>query len=229
MYSTEFDARIVSVNDGKYVVLDCTLFYPKSGGVSFDTGKLIRKSDGKEFNVVFVGKFKEEISHEVGEEGLEQGDEVLGQIDWVRRFMLMRCHTAAHILSGVFWNEGEVKISGNELDADGGRMDFTLENFDRGIIEKYVERANEIVEQNLPVVTYYISREELDSDPNLTKLAVGLPTDIERVRVVDIKGYDRQPDGGCHVRSTSEVGRISLTKTKNKGKNNRRMYFKIEN
>jgi len=179
--------------------------------------------------VVFVGKFKEEISHEVGEEGLEQGDEVLGQIDWVRRFMLMRCHTAAHILSGVFWNEGEVKISGNELDADGGRMDFTLENFDRGIIEKYVERANEIVEQNLPVVTYYISREELDSDPNLTKLAVGLPTDIERVRVVDIKGYDRQPDGGCHVRSTSEVGRISLTKTKNKGKNNRRMYFKIEN
>ncbi len=228
MSMKEFESKVISVNDGKYVVLDSTAFYPRSGGVACDTGKLVRSSDRREFKVVFVGKFKGDISHEVDEEGLQPGDIVKGIIDWKRRYALMRYHTAAHILSGVFWNEGSVKIGGNELDIDGGRMDFTLEGFDRTTIENFVDESNNVVERDLPVEIYYISRDELDNDPDLTKLAVGFPKDIERVRIVDIKGLDRQPDGGCHVSSTGEVGKIVLTKMKNKGKNHRRMYFSLE-
>jgi len=228
MKMQEFESEVVSVNDGKYIVLDRTAFYPRSGGVACDTGILTRYSDGKEFKVIFVGKFKGEISHEIEEEGLQQGDRVIGTIDWERRYTLMRYHTAAHILSGVFFNEGNVKISGNELDTKGGRMDFTLEDFDRAVIESYVDESNNVIERDLPVEISYISRDELEKDPDLTKLAVGFPEEIEEVRIVDIKGLDRQPDGGCHVNSTGEVGKIVLTKMKNKGKNNRRMYFSLE-
>jgi misacylated tRNA(Ala) deacylase len=228
MFLKEFEAKVVFVNDNT-VVLDRTAFYPRSGGVACDTGEIIRKSDGLEFKVIFVGKSEGEISHEVDHEGLKEGDEVIGRIEWERRYRLMRHHTAAHILSGAFWVKGNVKIGGNEIDIDGGRMDFTLEDFDRDKIESYVEKANEIVFQDLSVEIYHITREELEVDPNLTKLLMGLPEDIERVRIVDIKGFDKQPDGGCHVIHTSEIGRIKLTKMKNKGKNNRRMYFILEN
>lgn len=225
----EFEAKVTLAIDREHVALDQTAFYPRSGGVACDTGVLIRKSDGAEFKVMFVGKSDGEISHEVDLEGLKEEDEVIGRIDWERRYRLMRHHTAAHVLSGAFWKEGSVKISGNEIDVDGGRMDFTLEDFDREIIEGYVEKANEIVFQDLPVEIDYISREELEIDPDLTKLMMGLPENIDRVRIVDIKGFDKQPDGGCHVARTSEIGTIRLTKMKNKGKNNRRMYFVLEN
>jgi len=228
MYMREFESKVASVTNGKYVVLEDTAFYPKSGGVAGDAGSLIRESDGKEFKVVFVGKFKGNISHEVDADGLERGDKVKGIIDWDRRRMLMRYHTAAHVLSGIFWHEGRVKISGNEIDLDGGRMDFTMEDFNRQVIEGYVERSNEIVQRDLTVETYCISRDELDQDPNLTKLVAGLPKGIEEVRIVDIKGFDRQPDGGCHVKSTGEIGVIRLIKMKNKGKSNRRLYFELE-
>ena len=224
----EFEARVVSVKDGKYVMLDRTAFYPRSGGVANDTGKLIRKGDGKVFDVVFVGKLDGGISHEIGEPGLEIGDRITGVIDWERRSELMRYHTAAHVLSGAFWNEGKVKISGNELDIGQGRIDFTFDDFDKELIESFVDKANEAIENDLPVEVYHISRDELDSDPDMVKLAVGLPDSIKQVRIVDIKGLDRQPDGGCHVRSLGEVGRITVTKMKNKGKSNRRMYFVLE-
>ena len=78
-YLKEFDAKVVSITEGKFVTLDKTAFYPKAGGQANDTGKLIRKSDNKEFKVVFCGKFSGEISHEIepveGTE-LKEGDEV---------------------------------------------------------------------------------------------------------------------------------------------------------
>ena len=228
MCMKEFEARVVSVKDGKYAVLSRTAFYPKSGGVANDVGKLIRQEDGKVFDVVFVGKFNGEVSHEVGEEGLQPGDVVTGVIDWERRYELMRYHTAAHVLSGAFWNEGNVKISGNDLDVGQGRIDFTFEDFDKDVIGNFVAKANEAIENDLPVEVYYISRDELDNDPDMVKLAVGLPPSITEVRIVDIKGLDRQPDGGCHVKSLKEVGKIVVTKMKNKGKSNRRMYYTLE-
>ncbi|MBN2111981.1 alanyl-tRNA editing protein [Candidatus Woesearchaeota archaeon] len=227
-YLKEFDAKVVSVKDGKFVVLDKTAFYPASGGQAHDTGKLIRKSDNKEFKVVYVGKFSGEISHEIEGEGLQEGDEVHGVIDWERRYKLMRMHTASHVLSGVFQKEAGALITGNQLDTDKSRIDFSLENFDREKIDEYIRKSNDIIEKDLPIKIYKVPREEAEKDPSMVKLAKGLPEGIKELRIVEIETFDRQPDGGTHVKSTKEVGKIVFLKAKNQGANNRRVYFALE-
>ncbi|MFX0090510.1 MAG: alanyl-tRNA editing protein [Candidatus Hodarchaeota archaeon] len=226
MMLKEFEAEVVSVTDRKYVGLDQTAFYPKSGGVANDEGTLTRGNDV--FQVVYVGKFKGKISHEISSDGLQVGDKVVGKLDWNRRYNLMRHHTAAHVLSGIFFNHSSAKITGNDITLGQGRIDFNIENFDRSLIEDYVEKANEIIRQDLPVEVYNMERTELDQHPDLTKLAMGLPKGISNVRIVDIKGFDRQPDGGCHVLALKEIGTITIKKIVNKGKNNRRLYFNLE-
>ena len=99
-YLKEFEAKVESVKDDKYVILDKTAFYPLGGGVAYDTGVLLK--DDKEFPVVYVGKFNDKISHEVSKPGLKQGDKVIGIIDWERRYKLMKLHTAAHLLASIF-------------------------------------------------------------------------------------------------------------------------------
>lgn len=227
MLLKEFEAEVVSVQDGKFIVLDQTLFYPKSGGIANDEGILVRGSDT--FNVVYVGKFSGQISHEVDKEGLQVGDKVTGTLDWNRRYKLMRFHTAAHVLSGAFFKNLGAKITGNEISTlDQGRIDFNLENFDRKLIEEQVEKSNEIIQADYPVEVYSLQRSEVEKDPDLIKLAMGLPKNIEVIRIVDIKNFDRQPDGGCHVQSLKEIGKINIKKLVNKGKNNRRLYFEIK-
>lgn len=227
MYLKEFEAVVESVSEGKFIVLDQTAFYPKSGGVDNDSGIFRRLSDNKEFKVIFARKTENEISHEVEETGLEVGDKILGILDWNRRFELMRYHTAAHVLSGVFFNEGKVKVTGNNLVLGKGRIDFNFSNFERDLVEKFVERSNEIIQSDLNVESYYITRDELEQDASLMKLNMGLPKNIKHVRIVDIKTFDKQPDGGCHVSHLGEIGKIQIQKIQNKGKNNRRLYFEL--
>jgi misacylated tRNA(Ala) deacylase len=226
MFLKKFEAEILSIKDGKFITLNKTIFYPKSGGVANDEGTLTRGSDI--FNVVYVGKFGGRISHEVDKEGLSEGDHVVGILDWNRRYNLMRYHTAAHVLSGAFYKNLGAKITGNDIAIDQGRIDFNLENFNRALIESQVDLSNNIIEKNYPVEIYHMNRAEVEADPDLTKLVMGLPKNIEKIRIVDIKNFDRQPDGGCHVRSLKEIGKISVKKLVNKGKDNRRLYFTIE-
>ncbi len=226
-YEQEFDAKVSSVKDGKFVVLDRTLFYPSSGGQPHDTGKLVRKSDKKEFPVVFTGKFGGVISSETDQTGLQEGDEVHGVIDWDRRYLLMRMHTASHILSGVFHNEAGAKITGNQLDTEKSRVDFSLENFDRELISSFFDKANQIVKSDVEVKSYTMPREEALALPGMMKLANVLPPAVKDLRIVEISGFDRQPDGGTHVRRTGEIGTISFLRAENKGRNNRRVYFEL--
>ncbi len=223
----EFEAEVVSVTDGKYIVLNQTAFYPKSGGVANDLGTLI--CGNKKYSVVYVGKFGGKISHEVDEVGLKKGDHVVGVLDWDRRYLLMRYHTAAHVLSGAFYKFLKAKITGNDISIDQGRIDFNLENFDRSLIEELVENSNKIIQKDNKVVSYYLSRKEVEADPDLIKLVMGLPKNLDTFRIVDITNFDKQPDGGCHVQSLGEIGVIKIKKLVNKGKNNRRLYFTIEN
>ncbi|HLD02417.1 MAG TPA: alanyl-tRNA editing protein, partial [Candidatus Nanoarchaeia archaeon] len=134
-YLKEFDATIESVTDGKYVVLDRTAFYPKGGGQDCDTGEIIK--DGKEYEVVFVGKFDGKISHEVKNAAeLKEGDKVKGLIDWERRHKLMRCHTAEHVLSAIVEKDHHALVTGNELTVEKCRSDYNLETFDREKIDE---------------------------------------------------------------------------------------------
>lgn len=225
-YLRECDATVVKVTNGRYIVLDQTVFYPKGGGQPWDTGKIIRGDDV--FNVIYVGKFGGEISHEVDKEGLRVGDKVHCIIDWDRRYKFMRSHTAAHVFASLICNETGALVTGNQIEEDKVRFDFSLERLDRELIMRYVEKANELFKKDIPVIWYELPREEALKIPGIIKMAEALPPDVPLLRIVEIVGVDKQADGGTHVRNLREVGQIRLLKLESKGKLNKRVYFTLE-
>jgi len=219
------NAEVVDVIDNK-IELDKTVFYPEGGGQPCDTGKIML--NGNEFNVAFVKKESGKVLHHVDREGLNKGDSVRCAIDWERRYKLMRFHTASHILSGLFSKDYDAKITGNQIKLDECRIDFDLEKFDREVIDSIIRKGNELVQQALPVTIKFMERAEVEANPSLIKLAMGLPPNIQTLRMICIGDFDMQPDGGTHVANTSEVGKIVFARAENKGKNNRRVYFVLE-
>ena len=224
-YLKECDSVVVSIKDGKYVVLDQTIFYPKGGGQPWDTGKITKANEV--YTVVYVGKFSGEISHEVDHTGLKEGDRVHCLLNWEQRYRLMRSHTAAHVFASLLCTGVGVLVTGNQLEEDKIRFDFSLEKFDRGTLEEYIEKANELFKKDIPVEWYELPRDEALKIPGLIKMAEAFPPNIPSLRVVEIVGVDKQADGGTHVKNLKEVGQIKLLKTENKGKSNRRVYFTL--
>ena len=225
-YMKEFDAEVMKA-DGKYIVLDNSAFYPNSGGQPWDEGTITR-DDGTEFKVVFVGKFSGAISHEVDKEGLQSGDSVHCRIDWERRYKLMRYHTCAHIVSKIIRDATGAKITGNQLALDKGRIDFDLEQFDKDEIMSYEAKINEVIQKNLEVKKYFLPRDEALEMPELFSLKNVLPPDVQELRIVEIGDFDKSACAGTHLNNTSEIGSVKFTEISNKGKNNRRVYFKLE-
>jgi misacylated tRNA(Ala) deacylase len=225
-YLKEWNAKVESVSKDKFIILDKTAFFPHGGGVEYDTGT-ISTEDGKEFNVVYTGKFSGKISHEVDKKGLKEKDLVSCKLNWERRYLLMRYHTATHVLSGVFFNEYNLKVTGNQLTTEKGRVDLNMDEMDVDLFKEAIEKSNVIIEKDLPVEIYYKSREEAEKDPNLFKLAIGFPHEIDIIRIVDIRGFDRLADGGCHVKNLNEIGKIKFKDAVNKGKNFKRVYFTV--
>jgi misacylated tRNA(Ala) deacylase len=229
-YLKEFETKVRSVKDNKFITLEETAFYPNSGGQPYDTGTLTRKSDNKEFKVVFVGKFDGEISHEVenpDEDTLKEGDEVIGKIDWDRRYGHMKAHTSAHILAESLYRNSNCLTTGNQLSDNECRIDSNFK-YSPELIENTFRDANEAIDKDLIVKAEYLSREEAEKLPNMTKLAKGLPPEIKEVRIVSVGDYDRQADGGTHVKTTKEIGKIEFVKYNSKGKDNKRIYFKVK-
>jgi misacylated tRNA(Ala) deacylase len=213
------------VKDGKYVVLDQTLFYPKGGGQPWDTGTIVRGND--EFKVVYVGKFAGEISHEVDHAGLGEGEKVHCILDWERRYKLMRSHTAAHLFASLLCTGTGALVTGNQIEEDKVRFDFNLEKFDPGIVREYVAKSNELFRRDISVKWYELPRDEALRILGVVKMAEAFPPNIPSLRIVEIVGVDAQADGGTHVKNLKEVGQIELLKTENKGKQNRRVYFTL--
>src|SRR3989338_595624 len=226
-YIKEFEAKVTKA-EGKFLVLDKTALYPNSGGQLNDIG--VFESSKGIFNVINVTKKGDEIVHELDRECkgiLEEGDIVKGKIDWQRRYRLMRSHTAAHIISEVIHKETGARITGNQLSLERIRIDFDLENFDRAKLQGYIDKANEIVEKGMPIKTYFLEREEAFRNPDLFSLRDVLPPDVKELRIVEIEGFYIKACGGTHVANTKEVGRFEFIDAENKGKNNRRVYFRI--
>ena len=224
-YLREWDATVTKA-DGKYIVLSSTAFYPNSGGQPWDEGAMIR-DDGKEFRVVFTGKFGDAISHEVNQEGLRVGDKVHCSIDWQRRYLLMRYHTCAHIVSKVIRDDTGAQITGNQLSLEKGRIDFSIEEFDKEKLASYEQKVNEIIQQNLEVKKYFLPREEALRMPELFSLKDKLPPEVKEMRIVEIGNFDRSACGGTHLNNTNEIGTVRFTDFSNKGKNKRRVYFTL--
>jgi len=119
-------------------------------------------------------------------------------------------------------------ITGNQLNTDKSRIDFSLENFDREALQSYADKANEIINKDFPIKIYTMPREEAFKIPSITKLANVLPPAVKELRIVEIGGFDTQADGGTHVKSTKEVGELEIVNAENKGKHNRRVYYKLK-
>ena len=220
-YMKEFEAIVTNVNNNE-IELDRTAFYPEGGGQPCDLG--IIESNGNIYNITHVRKENGKIIHVLDKECLKTNDKVSCKIDWPRRYALMRNHTAAHVLSEVIHKATGAMITGNQLGVEQSRIDFSLEVFDKEKIKEYIENANDLINNDIPIKVYFIPFSE--ADPSITKLAMGLQGH-EKIRIVEIGDIDKQADGGTHVANVNEVGRIELVKTENKGKNNRRVYFRV--
>ena len=222
MYTKEFDAVVTSA-DGSRIALDQTAFNPRGGGLVSDTGTL------GGLKVREVVKEGEEIYHLLdGSDSLTLGTRVHGVLDWERRFRIMRMHTSAHILSAVVNGETGALITGNQISPDESRVDFNLDDFDRGKMSYYIDKVNEAIRRELDVRTFFMRREEALANPGFVKLANAMPPSLDELRIVQIGDVDTQADGGVHVKNTREIGRVVGVKTENKGKSNRRLYFTVQ-
>ena len=227
-YLRELDAVVTEVDDeGRRVALNRTIFYATGGGQPNDTGTL------GGLTVVDVRKEGDTIWHTLapGDEALPlPGQRVVTSIDWDRRYALMRTHTALHVLCGVIWNEWAVPVTGGNMEPLSARMDFEFDPLPEGFGATVEERVNQELAKGRPIEVSFMPRREAVLDADLIRTKVSLvPESVEELRIVDIVGLDKQADGGTHVRTTDEVGRVVVLKTESKGKANKRIRLAVEN
>jgi misacylated tRNA(Ala) deacylase len=224
-YLKTFPARIAQVSE-EGAILERTAFFPSGGGVLGDEGTLAT-ADGSTWRVLETVDADGEVLHRLDRPAPAAGTEVTGTLDWERRYTLMRYHTATHVLCGVMFNDYGVRVTGNQLTPEKGRVDFAFEAFDRAVLEEGFRKANEMAARDLPVTISFLPAQEALKRPELFKLESGFRHQLETLRLVAIADFDVQADGGCHVASTREIGTLVLTKSENKGKSNRRVYFEL--
>jgi misacylated tRNA(Ala) deacylase len=222
-YLCAFEATVAAV-DGDRVALDRTAFYATGGGQPHDTGMLAGRP------VLDVRKEGDQVWHVLGGEGAGPavGQQVQGEVDWERRHRLMRTHTALHVLCGVIWNEWSVPVTGGNMEPLAARMDFEFDPLPEGFGPRIEELVNAELAADRPIEVSFLPRGEALADEDLIRTKVSLiPESVTEIRVVDIVGLDKQADGGTHVRSTAEVGRIRVVKTESKGKGNKRVRLEV--
>jgi misacylated tRNA(Ala) deacylase len=235
-YARTFDTAVSHIDrneDGLRVALERTLFYPTGGGQPHDAGLL--RWDGGSARVIDVRKQGEEVWHRLDVDGDSptveppEGTAVHGEIDWERRYQLMRTHTALHVLCGVIWNEWGVPVTGGNMEPLAARMDFELDPTPEGFGARAESLVAAEIAADRPIEVSFIPRAEAVLDEALIRTKVSLvPESVAEIRVVDIVGLDKQADGGTHVRSTGEVGRVRVVKTESKGKGNKRIRIAVE-
>ena len=228
-YARSVDARIVGLDetgDAPLVVLDRTVFYPGGGGQPSDRGLLLRSGDGRQWEVRGARKAGGEIAHELapGEAPPAVGAMVRVDLDWARRFALMRTHTALHALCGVVWRDYGALVTGGNMEPGGGRMDFEFERMGGDLVDEIEAKVNTELASGRDVRVNVLPRDEAFAIPDLIRTKVNLlPPGIDEIRTIEIVGLDLQADGGTHVANTREVGGIRVTGYESKGRMNKRI------
>ena len=214
-------AQVVAV-DERGIVLDRTIFYPQGGGQQGDSGVLVRE-DGALVPIADTrkGEVPDSVVHlpAAGAALPAPGETVVLELDWARRYALMRLHTALHVMSCVV----VAPVTGGNIAPDKGRLDFDIDMslLDAGKIE---HETNGIIARAIDTETVWITDAELDARPELVKtMSVQPPRGGGRVRLLRIPGVDLQPCGGTHVRNIGEIGAIRVTRIRSEGKRNRRV------
>lgn len=221
-----FDAVVQAVHpDGNALVLDRTAFYVTGGGQPHDTGTLTTADHT--YTVTDVRRADGQVWHVIAATGAplpDVGTQVHGELDWERRYRLMRTHTAMHVLCGVVFTEFGALVTGGNMGLETARMDFELEDLSAERVQHIEAVANQHIRAAHPVRWRMLPRAEALAMPDLIRTRINLlPESLQEIRVVEIEGLDRQADGGTHVSNTREVGGIRVVGTRSKGRINKRL------
>src|ERR1043166_1596364 len=214
-------ARVAAVTEHG-IELDSTIFYPLGGGQPGDTGTLVRAS-GQRIVIADTrkGESPDSVLH-VPAASMPRpdiGETLTLEIDWARRYALMRLHTALHVMSCVV----VAPVTGGNISPEKARLDFDIEMslLDAGKIER---ETNALIARRVETETVWITDEELDARPELVKtMSVKPPRGAGRVRLLRIPEIDLQPCGGTHVRNIAEIGGVKVLKIRSEGRRNRRV------
>ena len=212
-YLRACEATVTAVHQGG-VELDRTLFYPLGGGQAGDTGRI------GDWRVIDTRKLGDGVLHVLEKtEGLAVGMKVSLELDWERRHRLMRLHTALHLLGAVV----KAPVTGGRIAEDKAHLDFDIE-MEKLAKDEIEARLNHLVSSSCETRARWITDAELDARPELVKtMSVAPPRGEGRVRLLEIPGVDLQACGGTHVRSTGEIGRLSVVRIRSEGKRNKRV------
>jgi misacylated tRNA(Ala) deacylase len=222
----EWDAVVLAAGpDG--IVLDRSAFYPGGGGQPPDHGVLLW--GGVQTRIVDARKGDEVYLLPLDGDPLPPaGTAVRGAVEDARRSALMRTHSGLHVLCGVVFRDFGALVTGGNMEPLSARMDFNLDTVPPGFKEAVEDACNAELRLDRRIVVRELPREEAFQIPDIIRTATNLiPEEVKEVRIVDIVGLDQQADGGTHVASTSQVGRISVVKVENKGKGFRRLRIAI--
>jgi misacylated tRNA(Ala) deacylase len=224
-YLREFSATVVMHKpEQNGILLDRTAFYPGGGGQPYDQGQLIVGDRN-----CTVSNVTRDHIHIMQDDLPPVGTQVMGILDWDRRYKLMRTHTAMHILCGVVWRDYGASVTGGNMEPLTGRMDFEFERLQKELVSEIEARINAEVQAARDVRVRILPRQQAFQIPDLIRTKINLlPEGIQEIRTVEIVGLDLQADGGTHVVNTREVGRIRITDYKSKGGINKRIYVELD-
>jgi len=219
-YLKTAQAQVIAVHE-RGIELDRTIFYPMGGGQMGDSGVLLRAS-GEAIAIADTrkGDAIDSVLHiAASSTPLEPWEMLTLEIDWQRRYALMRLHTALHVMSCVV----VAPVTGGNISPDKARLDFDID-MSRLDAEKIEQETNALIARGAETETVWITEEELDARPELVKtMSVQPPRGGGRVRLLRIPGIDLQPCGGTHVKNIAEIGAIRVLKIRSEGRRNKRV------
>ena len=218
-YLKEFKAKIININiEEKTIELDNTAFYARSGGQPGDIGEII--AENQNIEVKDTIKKNNKIINIINEtKNLDKGIEIIGKIDWEKRYKHMKMHSALHLMCSVI----PLGVTGGQIGYEKSRLDFN--DPDKEINKEEIEeKINSLVKDDYEITSEIIDSKILDEQPELVRTMSVKPPQIDgKIRLIKIGNVDLQPCGGTHVKSTAEIGSITIGKIENKGRMNRRV------
>jgi len=226
----EWTCTVLHASPEDGIVLDRSAFYPGGGGQPPDHGTLLWQ--GVQTRIVGTRKTTEDLYLLPldGDPLPPVGIEVTGAVEDDRRTKLMRTHSGLHVLCGVVFRDFGALVTGGSMEPAEARMDFNLPEVPPDFKARLEELVNAEVTADRKVVTKVLGREEALALPDIIRTQSNLiPADEEEIRIVDIIGLDTQADGGTHVASTAQIGRLTVVKVESKGKANRRVRIRLSN
>jgi misacylated tRNA(Ala) deacylase len=222
-YTKEIETKIKEIDpENKTIELEDAIFYGKSGGQPGDEGEII--ADGQKIKVNETIKAEESIKNILENlNGLRKNQKIIARINWDKRYKYMRMHSALHLMCASI----SLGVTGGQIGYDKSRLDFN--DPDKEIKkEELQEKINTLMRDDHEITYEYIDSRILESQPELVRTMSVKPPSIDgKLRFVKIGNVDFQPCGGTHVKSTKEIGKITIGKIENKGRMNRRVNILI--